>query len=65
MGKMGQEQSYVDVDENTPPQTLESRTIEAVAKLIKDGKARQIVDMVSAPAQGCRRMLTLGRRVPA
>jgi hypothetical protein len=44
--KMGQEESRI-VDENTPPETLESRTIEAVAKHIKDGRAKRIVVMVS------------------
>lgn len=34
------------VDEKTPPETLESRTIEAVAKLIKDGSIRRVVVMV-------------------
>jgi NAD-dependent histone deacetylase SIR2 len=43
---MGQEESRI-VDENTPPDTLESRTIEAVAKYIKDERAKKIVVMVS------------------
>ncbi|KAF2195634.1 NAD-dependent deacetylase sirtuin-2 [Zopfia rhizophila CBS 207.26] len=45
---MGQDQSLPLVDENTPTQTLESRTLEAVAKLIKDGRASQIVVMTGA-----------------
>ena len=53
---MGQESS-TPVDEHTPPESLEARTVEAVAKFIKDGKAKKIVVMVSfqflsrAPAQ--------------
>lgn len=42
---MGQEESHM-VDENTPPETLESRTVEAVAKLILNGDAQRIVVMV-------------------
>ena len=45
--KMGQEQSIVD--ENTPTETLDSRTVEAVGKYIKDGQAQRIVVMVSPP----------------
>ncbi|KAJ4303640.1 Sir2 histone deacetylase Hst2 [Kalmusia sp. IMI 367209] len=44
---MGQDESRI-VDENTPPQTLESRTLEAVAKYIRDGQARRIVVMTGA-----------------
>ena len=44
-GKMGQEESHV-VDDDTPTRTLEARTIEALAKYIKDGKARNVVVMV-------------------
>ena len=43
---MGQEESRI-VDENTPAETLESRSIEAVAKYIKDGGAQRVVVMVS------------------
>ncbi|PSN61405.1 NAD-dependent deacetylase sirtuin-2 [Corynespora cassiicola Philippines] len=46
-GKMGQEESHV-VDDDTPTRTLEARTIEALAKYIKDGKARNIVVMTGA-----------------
>lgn len=43
--KMGQEESRL-IDEKTPPETLKSRTLEAVAEYIKDGRARRIVVMV-------------------
>ena len=43
---MGQESSSL-IDEQTPPQTLKARSVEAVAKLIKDGRAKKIVVMVS------------------
>jgi NAD-dependent histone deacetylase SIR2 len=43
---MGQEESHI-VDENTPTVTLTDRSIEAVAKYIKDGGAGRIVVMVS------------------
>lgn len=43
---MGQDNS-TPIDESVPPHTLESRTIEAVAKFIKDGRAKNIVVMVS------------------
>jgi hypothetical protein len=42
---MGNEPSTV-VDENTPPSVLESRSIEAVAKYIKEKNVRNIVVMV-------------------
>ncbi|KAF2011879.1 NAD-dependent deacetylase sirtuin-2 [Aaosphaeria arxii CBS 175.79] len=45
---MGQEQSAPEVDPSTPPRTLSSRTIEAVAELITSGKARKIVVMTGA-----------------
>jgi NAD-dependent histone deacetylase SIR2 len=45
---MGQEESRPTFDENTPPQRLESRSLSAVAKLIKDGKATKIVVMTGA-----------------
>ncbi|KAF2244938.1 NAD-dependent deacetylase sirtuin-2 [Trematosphaeria pertusa] len=45
--KMGQDESHM-VDEDTPPETLESRTVEAVAKFIKDGRAQRIVVMTGA-----------------
>lgn len=44
---MGQEASS-PIDENTPPDTLEARTLEALAKYIKDGRASKIVVMVGA-----------------
>lgn len=44
---MGQDQSSQFIDDDTPTQTLDSRTLESVAKLIKDGRARRIVVMVS------------------
>ncbi|KAL9031538.1 MAG: hypothetical protein Q9196_000433 [Gyalolechia fulgens] len=43
---MGQESS-TPIDENTPTQTLNARTLEAVASYIKEGRARRIVVMVS------------------
>ena len=47
---MGQEAS-TPIDESVPPESLESRTLEAVAKYIKDGRAKQIVVMVcSSPS---------------
>ena len=42
---MGQEQSS-PVDESTPPQTLKDRSVESVAKYIKDEHAKKIVVMV-------------------
>ena len=42
---MGQESSTL-VDEDTRPQTLKDRSVESVAKLIKNGRARKIVVMV-------------------
>jgi NAD-dependent histone deacetylase SIR2 len=44
--KMGNEESRI-VDADTPPQTLKARTVEALAQYIKDGRAKQIVVMVS------------------
>lgn len=44
---MGQENSQL-VDESTPPETLESRSLSSVAKFINDGHARQIVVMTGA-----------------
>ncbi|KAH8661993.1 DHS-like NAD/FAD-binding domain-containing protein, partial [Xylariales sp. PMI_506] len=44
---MGNENSSI-IDENTPTQTLESRDIAAVAKLIKDGRASRIVVLTGA-----------------
>jgi len=44
---MGQESSLPMVDESTPTQTLESRTLESVAKSLKEGRFIRIVVMVS------------------
>ncbi|KAF2753677.1 NAD-dependent deacetylase sirtuin-2 [Pseudovirgaria hyperparasitica] len=44
---MGQENS-TPIDEHTPPDTLESRTLEALAKYIKDGEPKKIVVMTGA-----------------
>ncbi|KAJ4347196.1 Sir2 histone deacetylase Hst2 [Didymosphaeria variabile] len=44
---MGQDESRM-VDEKTPPQTLKSRTLDAVAEYIRDGRARRIVVMTGA-----------------
>lgn len=43
--RMGQDSS-TPVDESTPPQTLQSRTLDGVAAYIRDGKAKRIVVMV-------------------
>jgi len=43
---MGQEAS-THVDESVPPQTLHDRSVDAVAKLITEERARKIVVMVS------------------
>ena len=48
---MGQESS-TPVDENTPPQTLHGRTLDAVASYIKEGRAKKIVVMVSLDLRG-------------
>lgn len=45
--KMGNEESRI-VDPSTPPQTLNARSLEALAEYIKDGRAKQIVVMVSS-----------------
>ncbi|KAL4935098.1 NAD-dependent protein deacetylase hst2-1 [Aspergillus oleicola] len=44
---MGNESSTI-VDEKTPPSVLESRTIEAVAKYVKEKPVRRVVVMVGA-----------------
>jgi len=44
---MGQEGS-TPVDESVAPQTLESRTLESLAKLMKDGKVKKVVVMTGA-----------------
>lgn len=43
--RMGQEESTL-VDENTPPLTLKSRSVEAIADFINSGKAKRIVVLV-------------------
>lgn len=43
---MGNEESREVVDDSEPPQTLESRTIESVAKYITEKNIRRIVVMV-------------------
>ena len=43
---MGQEQSS-PIDDSTPPQTLEKRSVDSIAKYIKEGRAKNIVVMVS------------------
>lgn len=48
---MGQESSSL-IDDDTPPSTLESRTIDSVAHYINDGRANKIVVMV-CPAISC------------
>ena len=44
---MGQEESR-PVDPNTPPQTLKKRDVNAVADLIKEGRVKRIVVLVSS-----------------
>jgi NAD-dependent histone deacetylase SIR2 len=44
---MGQEHSAL-ISDDTPPQALSARTLEAVADYIKSGKARRIVVMTGA-----------------
>jgi hypothetical protein len=62
-GRMGNDESKV-VDPSTPPQTLQSRTLESLAQYIKDGRARKIVVMVSLLYTRLRSHidLELGRR---
>ena len=43
---MGQETSTL-VDDDTPPDTLDARSIDAVAKLIRQRRAKKIVVLVS------------------
>jgi NAD-dependent histone deacetylase SIR2 len=42
---MGQEES-VPINEDVPPQTLTSRTLDGVALYLKSGRARKVVVMV-------------------
>ncbi|CAI6335435.1 unnamed protein product [Periconia digitata] len=44
---MGQDESRM-VDDDTPPKTLDSRSLESLAKYIKDGRAKRIVVMTGA-----------------
>lgn len=44
---MGQQNSQL-VDPNTPPRTLSERSLEAVAKLINDGRVNRIVVLTGA-----------------
>ena len=44
---MGQEHSAL-IDDRTPSQTLKDRSVESVARYIKDGHAKKIVVMVSS-----------------
>jgi NAD+-dependent protein deacetylase SIR2 len=45
---MGQENSHEQIDPNTPPRTLSSRSLGAVADYIKDGRPKRIVVMTGA-----------------
>lgn len=45
---MGAEESRVELDESVRPQTLENRDLKSVARLIKDGKIKNIVVMTGA-----------------
>ena len=42
---MGQDSSTL-VDDNTPPETLQARNVDAVAKYINNGRKKRIVVMV-------------------
>ena len=44
---MGNEQSAL-VDSDTPPETLEERSVDAIAKYIKEKNARRIIVLVSS-----------------
>ncbi len=62
---MGQEQSYVD--EDTPPVTLQERSLDAVAEYIKSGRAPRIVAMTGAgisTAAGSMYLPTFPSRLP-
>jgi len=45
---MGQENSHEQIDPNTPPRTLSSRSLDAVSEYIKDGQPKRIVVMTGA-----------------
>jgi len=45
---MGQENSHQQIDPDTPPRTLSSRSIEGIAEYIKDGRPKRIVVMTGA-----------------
>ncbi|TVY52983.1 NAD-dependent protein deacetylase hst2-1 [Lachnellula cervina] len=45
---MGQENSHQQIDPDTPPQTLSSRSIQGIAKYIQDGRPKRIVVMTGA-----------------
>ncbi|KAH8760098.1 DHS-like NAD/FAD-binding domain-containing protein [Hyaloscypha sp. PMI_1271] len=45
---MGQENSHEQIDPSTPPRTLSTRSLEAVADYIKDGRPKRIVVMTGA-----------------
>jgi NAD-dependent histone deacetylase SIR2 len=49
---MGNEESTM-VDPSTKPVTLSARTAEALAKYIKEGKARKIIVLVRQQALHC------------
>lgn len=49
---MGNESSTV-VDENTPPSVLQARTVEAVAKYVKEKQVRRVVVMVCLVIPTC------------
>ena len=42
---MGQDTSTL-IDDNTPPETLQARTVDAVARYINNGRQKKIVVMV-------------------
>lgn len=45
---MGNENSHEQIDPDTPPKSLDSRTLDGVAKYIQDGKAKRIVVLTGA-----------------
>ncbi len=49
---MGQEQSNILVDDDTPPLTLQRRNVESVASYVKSGKVKRVVVMVCRITHG-------------
>lgn len=62
--RMGQDESSV-FDESVPPSTLDTRSLDGLAKYIRDGRAKRVVFMVrQAPKHTCPQ-LTVPRLAPA